>query len=863
MLLLLSGFSFAQAPAFPADGLQVKWEVVENGYQGKAQTLSVFTLINKTKQAFPAAGWTFCYNFIRYVTPGETSPGIEAAHVNGPLFTFRPKNGFKGIAPGDSLKINIVSVAWVTGITDGPEGPYLVWDQQPAKGYALTDYVVVPSTTEKQLRRTAADRHPQTTVEEIYRRNALVADVPLEQLPKIFPTPASYEEKPGVLVLDAAGTIGYHPDFRQEAEYLSAMVGQLLGKRLRLTEGSDQGSIRLEKAADADMAAGAYRLSGKPDAYTISSANAQGIFYGIQSLRSMLPAGSKNTLYPLPPGQSPAPPPSGSRGPALRLPLVEVNDMPRFGFRSLMLDVARNFHPKQQVLKVLDLMALYKLNVLHLHMSDDEGWRVEIPGLPELTAVGGRRGHSVDELTALLPSYGSGPDVNNTTGSGFYTRADYLEILRYARQRHIKVIPEVEMPGHARAAIKSMDARYARLMKEGKAAEAAEYRLSDPEDKSQYRSVQEWKDNVMNVALPSTYKFLEKVVDELVAMHREAGAPLDIIHMGGDETPAGVWERSPACSTLIAREKLGGVDDLWYYFYDRVAKIVNQRGLQLYGWEEAAMRKTRRDGRNVMIANPDFGNRNFQVDVWNNVMGEGMEDLTYRLANAGYKVVLSGVSNYYFDMAYVKDYYEPGFYWGGYVDVDKPFYFIPFDLYKNAKEDDQGNPLPPTIFTGKDRLTEYGQHNIVGIQAALWSETVKTAARQEYMLLPKLLGMAERAWAPDPAWAREKDEAAAARLYAEAWSKFANIVGKRELPRLARLNGGYQYRVPTAGALVENGKVLANVQLPGMVVRYTVDGMEPTAKSPVYTEPVAAKGAVKLKVFDSAGRGGRTITVRP
>lgn len=841
MLLLLSGFSFAQAPAFPAGGLQVKWEVVENGYQGKAQTLSTFTLINKTKQAFPASGWTFYYNFIRYVTPGETSPGIEAAHINGPLFTLRPKAGFKGIAPGDSLKINIVSVAWVTGITDGPEGPYLVWDHQAAKGYAVTDYVVVPSATDKQLRRTAADRHPQTTAEEIYRRNALVRNVPLEQLPKIFPTPAGYEEKPGAFVLDAATTIGYHPDFRQEAAYLAAVLSEALGKTVSLAEGSGQGRIRLEKTAAADTVAGAYQLQGNPDGYTISAANATGIFYGIQSLRSMLPAGKSASL---------------------RLPLVAVKDAPRFGFRSLMLDVARNFHSKQQVMKVLDLMALYKLNVLHLHMSDDEGWRVEIPGLPELTAVGGRRGHGVDELSSLLPSYGSGPDVNNTTGSGFYTRADYIEILRYARHRHIKVIPEVEMPGHARAAIKSMDARHARLMKEGKAAEAAEYRLSDPEDKSEYRSVQEWKDNVMNVALPSTYKFLEKVVDELVAMHREAGAPLNIIHMGGDETPAGVWERSPACSALIAREKLGGVNDLWYYFYDRVAKIVNQRGLQLYGWEEAAMRKTRRDGRNVMIANPDFGNRNFQVDVWNNVMGEGMEDLTYRLANAGYKVVLSGVSNYYFDMAYVKDYNEPGFYWGGYVDVDKPFYFIPFDLYKNAKEDSQGNALPAGTFTGKDRLTEYGRHNIVGIQAALWSETVKTAARQEYMLLPKLLGMAERAWAPDPAWAQEKDEAAAARLYAEAWSNFASIVGKKELPRLATLNGGYQYRIPTAGAMVENGKVLANVQLPGMVVRYTVNGKEPTAKSPVYTAPVAAKGTVKLKVFDSAGRSGRTVTVQ-
>src|SRR5690606_35920036 len=146
---------------------------------------------------------------------------------------------------------------------------------------------------------------------------------------------------------------------------------------------------------------------------------------------------------------------------------------------------------------------------------------------------------------------------------------------------------------------------------------------------------------------------------------------------------------------------------------------------------------------------------------------------------------------------------------GGYVDVDKPFYFIPFDLYKNSKEGGQGNPLPPGTFMGKDRLTEYGRENIVGIQAALWGETVKSPQQLEYLLLPKLLGMAERAWSTDPAWATEKDEAKAKAMYDSAWSRFANIVGKRELPRLAVLNGGYNYRIPPPGALVENGKVSA------------------------------------------------------
>ncbi|WP_341842933.1 family 20 glycosylhydrolase [Chitinophaga caseinilytica] len=832
LFLVLSCAAMAQ---FPAKGLQLRWEVVENGYQGKAQTLSTFTLVNRTKQAFPAGGWTIYFNFIRFVTPGEVAPGIVAGHVNGDLFRFTPSAGFGGLKPGDSVKLNIVSSAWVTHFTDAPTGPYIVWDTDPAKGQSIADFAVVPSSSDKQLRRTASETKVQTSPEDVYRRNEALRLLPASELPKILPTPASVVESGATVVLDPKEGIMYEPEFRAEADYLALLMGNVFGKPVLTAQGTTgKAAVRLMKDASI-KGKEAYRLETDQQGVRIFAGTSTGIFYGIQSLRQLLPLTAKGTAT---------------------LPAVLVKDEPRFAFRSFSLDVARNFHSKAQVLRMLDVMSVYKVNTLHLHMSDDEGWRVEIAGLPELTQVGGRRGHTLDEMECIQPSYGSGPDVNNATGTGWYSRADYIEILRYANARHIKVVPEVEMPGHGRAAIKAMDARSAKLTKAGD-PNANEYRLSDPEDKSQYRSVQEWKDNVMNPALPSTYKFIEKVTAELAAMHREAGVPLDIIHMGGDETPGGVWEKSPACQKLLAESaELNNVDDLWIYFYDKVAQIVNKQGMQLYGWEEAGMRRTKRDGQGLMIVNPVFGNRNFQVDVWNNVMGGGMEDLSYRLANGGYKVVLSGVANYYFDMAYARDYDEPGFYWGGYVDIDKPFYFIPLDLYKNAKEDDAGNPLPASTFVGKDRLTEYGASNIVGIQSALWSETVKSPQRVEYMVLPKLLGMAERAWAPDPSWTQDLGQ------YNEAWNKFANVVGQREIPRLATLNGGYNYRIPTAGVKNDNGKVLTNVQLPGLIVRYTTDGKEPSAKSPAWSGPIDAKGTLRFRVFDQTGRGGRTVTVQ-
>jgi hexosaminidase len=272
-----------------------------------------------------------------------------------------------------------------------------------------------------------------------------------------------------------------------------------------------------------------------------------------------------------------------------------------------MLDVGRNFQPKSEIFKVLDVMALYKLNVFHMHLTEDEGWRLEIPSLPELTEVGAKRGHTLDAKHFLPPSHGSGGEVENKTGTGYYTRADFIEILKYADKLHIMVVPEIESPGHARAAIKSMNARYDRLMAEGKKAEAERYLLYDPNDKSQYSSNQYWTDNIIDVSLPSTYNFIETVINDIVSMYKDAGAPLKTINFGGDEVPAHVWEQSPAYLALKASHpEIQSTADLWYYFYGRVNQLVKARGLYLSGWEEMALRKTAIDGNPCYVPNPDF-----------------------------------------------------------------------------------------------------------------------------------------------------------------------------------------------------------------------------------------------------------------
>jgi hexosaminidase len=515
-----------------------------------------------------------------------------------------------------------------------------------------------------------------------------------------------------------------------------------------------------------------------------------------------------------------------------------------------MLDVARNFQPKPLVLRTLDLMARYKLNVLHFHLTDDEGWRVEIPSLPELTSVGARRGHTLDSSRFLAPAYGSGPEVDQPWGSGFFSRADFIEILRYAAARHIEVIPELEIPGHARAAVKAMEARTA--------AGDGKFRLIDPADSSVYTSAQDYHDNLMNPALESSYAFIERVVGDLVATYREAGVPLRRLHMGGDEVPNGAWVRSPAVQAYLSAHGLAGVDDMWYVFYDRVEQILKAQGVALAGWEEIALRKTRRDGRPVAIPNPEFAARGIRAYVWNNVPGSGAEDLAYRLANGGFEVVLSPVTNLYFDLAWNANPEETGLDWGGYVDLRKPFQFVPFDYYRNVRLDRQGDPLDPSVFVGKDRLTDYGRAHIVGIQGNLWSETLGGDGRLDYMMVPKLFGLAERAWAPEPDWSAEPDSARSESLYREAWSRFVNVVGKRELPRLDREVPDINYRIPTPGLKVEDGAVRCSLELPGFTLRYTTDGSEPTARSPEVRGPIPFQGTISVAAFTTTDRKGYT-----
>ena len=859
LLLMTACASPPERP--PTPRMAVRFELLENHLDGTDRFAAALVLDNRGPGTLGNRGWELYFNFARPDLVASPPAEVAATHVNGDFYRLAPTEAFAPLAPGASRRVELTGRGPVIRKSDAPAGLYFVFrdaEGRPLPGEPAAEVTVAPFLTRAQTERTADDRVAVPTPRSRYEKNLALSRLDPGQVAPLVPTPVGLRREAATLTVDGSWVIRFAPGLAGEAAHLAAVLEPLLGIALERqpTGGAAAGASSIvlrtgdvEVAGEVRRPGGeAYRLTLDADAgIEILGSDPAGVFYGIQSLRALLPAGG--------PASGPVTVNAGV-----------IEDAPRFAYRGMHLDVARNFQTQETVFKLLDLMAFYKLNRFHFHLSDDEGWRLEIAGLPELVSVGGRRGHTVDELDHLVPSFGSGPDPDPAVshGSGHYTRADFVAILRHAGERHIEVIPEFDVPGHARAAIRAMEARHARLVAEGRAEEAEEFLLSEPADRSQYRSIQGWDDNVIDVCRDSTYRFLEAVVEDVASIYAEAGVPLTTFHVGGDEVPAGVWEGSPACARRIREDpEIEGADALFARFQRRMRTLLDRHGLITAGWEEIALVEEERDGRTVKVPNEAFlGVRPY---VWNNVWGWGAEDLGYRLANAGFEVVLSNASNLYLDLAYNKDPEEPGLDWAGLVDTRKPWELMPFELFKSARENRLGHPIDPRTYAGRVRLTAAGRRNVLGLQGQLWGENAKGPARVEYLAFPKLLSLAERAWAAPPAWAAAEDPAERERLEAAAWNEFANRLGQRELPRLDRLLGGVGYRLPLPGAVIEDGRLHANVAFPGLEIRYTTDGSEPTAASPLYRGPVTvAPGAtVRLKTFDTRGRGSRTSVVSP
>ncbi len=358
-----------------------------------------------------------------------------------------------------------------------------------------------------------------------------------------------------------------------------------------------------------------------------------------------------------------------------QLACCSISDSPRFRYRGMMLDCSRHFHSVEQVKRLINLLAHYKFNTFHWHLTDDEGWRVEIKAFPALTDIGAWRG--VDE--AIEPQY---THISQRYG-GFYSQEEIKEVVAYAAQRSIMVIPEIDVPGHCRAAIKSLPEM-----------------LVEAEDDTVYRSIQNYSDNVLNPGLSTTYQFLDGVLEEIAQLF-----PAPYVHIGADEVPHGVWSNSPSCQALMKQHGYQDYKELQGHLLRHAEQKLRSLGKRMLGWEEAQ--------------HGDKVSKDTVIYSWLS------EEAAVNCARQGFDVVLQPAQTTYLDMT--QDYApeEPGVDWANPLPLEKAYNYEPL---ANIPADD---PIHKRIW---------------GIQTALWCEIINNPERMDYMVFPRIIALAEACW---------------------------------------------------------------------------------------------------------------------
>ncbi len=784
--LLLGACQNKEIQDYQSTSLKVDWSLDSISIHPSPVSHVTFTISNDSDMALDARNWALHFNQIG-ASPISKSLPVEITIDNpaGDYFVLKPMALWQKLPPGQSRKFSTKWGGIIDKKSETPKGVFAVINNEVIP--VETDIVGVDINTLEPINPITPQRRYKA-----YERLTLL---PTSDLLPFFPTPTVYNSKQGALALKNQISVS--------GELLTKNILATLQQRAKALNVTFQkvtspGDLRLVR--DNNIKDEGYRMAIGEEGINIAANDEHGIFYALQSLIQLMHISKLENED------------------KIKLSAALIEDAPRFGYRGLHLDVSRNFHSVADVKRIIDQMAFFKLNKFHFHLTDDEGWRIEIPNLPELTTIGAKRGYTVDEKNHLYPAYGSGPDPNNSYGSGYYTKEQYIDILRYAQARFVEVIPEIDVPGHARAAIKAMAVRYDRLMKEGKPEAARQYLLHDALDTSQYVSAQGYRDNVLNVCQVGTYNFMEHVLESIIAMHKEAGVELSIIHIGGDEIPHGVWEGSPVCDDFIAGQpqlhntaESDKAADLQAYFFNKMRTLLFKHNIIMGGWEEILLAHDS-DGHNTIVINKPLIHPNVLPYVWNAVWGWGREDMIYKLANAGSPVIMCNSAAYYFDMAYDSDPDEIGLSWSGFSDTKTAYGLDPLDMFKNARYDVNGQPLDPKMIDSKVRLTAEGLKNFRGIQAQLWSETIRSEDLLEYMIFPKMFGFAERAWSPAGSWMSKATREAVDMEFEKSWNRLANSIGKRGLPMIDKVFGGVNYRKPKVGVSQTGEK---NIQYPG------------------------------------------------
>ena len=581
--------------------MRLHWEFVQNDVCAGVCEANI-TITNTGEDSLKNEGWVLYFNQMSLHPTYVEGDLIKQTEIQASWHSIEPTQAFTPLAPGESRTFTMRYKGSAIRENIRPEGFFLV-----------TPYTIhhIPYTI-------PCTYAPFTRAEQMKR-----GIVTWEKTP--------YAD--GAYVFDYVENVVNSP----VSENVQPLLPQ--PKQIEYAEGvCEVAKAELVVRMDANMVKEGYSMIISPDQIVIEASDEAGIFYAKQTLKQW--------------GEV--------------VPCATLTDYPDLHHRGLMLDVVRNYYPVDSIFRILDVMAYHKLNVLHFHLTDDEAWRLEIPGLPQLTEIGSKRGFTLDESECLLPMYCGGWDPEApTTANGYITREKYIELLKYAGERNIRVIPEIDMPGHMRAAKKAMGNM-----------------LTDSAfDARVYKSAQNYTDNVIDVTKPYAVEFVDHVVTEIVKMHEEAGYPLQQFNIGGDEVPKGALTREEHQT-----------------FIDEVLAILERYNLQPMGWEEIT-HFCKPESKAVCYS-------------WLNSTTKPLE-----MAEAGYPVVLANANRLYFDFAYCNHHEEKGLNWGGYTDEYRSFDWEPL--------------IHP---------------NVVGMNAQLWGEVIRSFAQVEWQIYPKIYGLAERAW---------------------------------------------------------------------------------------------------------------------
>ena len=583
-----------------------------------------------------------------------------------------------------------------------------------------------------------------------------------------------------------------------------------------------------------------YQLSIDENNILIKASHKAGALYGLQSLKQLFLASSlENNM----------------------LKHLRIIDSPRFSYRGMLLDISRNFYGPEKIKQILDYLSFFKINHLDFRLTDDEGWRLEIPDLEELTEVGSKRAYTKDEFESLIPMYGSGPNINST-GSGYLSRGDFIEILKYADHRNIKIIPQISYPSHMRSAIISMEVRYQKYMELGNQKEAEKYLLSDPDDKSEYYSAQGFDDNIACICRESAFTFYEKVIDEIYLMYKEAGVKLTKFGVAADELPYGAWQKSPICDQFMEENLIeGDYNALYEIMQRRVYDKLSSYNATMTGWDDILLKLTEKNQSETQIKD-FFKGDDILLFVWKNDWGQGRQDMIYKYANLGYKTVMSNSSAFYFDMVDDKDLDNVGLSWSGYADYKDMWTVDVFDIFNDSYGVEKNN-ISKEYIESSEKLRPSRRDNIIGVQSQIWSETIRNEDILDYMFMPNIIVFAQKAWSKDPEWMTISDKTKRELTMDYEWNKFTNTIGQRVLPIINNIYGGLSYDLPKPGGIIKNDSLYANSVFPGLNIKYTLDGSTPEIESLNYINPVKINqdDVINLRLFDNKGRGGYPIQV--